>query len=78
MIGVHNSNTCPDGSEKMQTSAACSTAATNYGKTFNRQDSWTNYPGGCFWNHNEQFYFNTHTGAGTSLAKPLCSTETGL
>lgn len=50
-------------------------AAMHYGKTFNREDSWSDYPTSCFWNHNEQFYFNTHSGKSSSVAKPLCATE---
>jgi len=75
--GTLDSNTCPAGSVKMASAAQCEAAAVHYGKTFNREDSWSDYPAGCFWNHNEQFYFNTHSGASSSSAKPLCATKAG-
>lgn len=71
-VGMHDSNTCPYGFVKMSSSPQCEAAAAHYSKTFNRVDSWSHLPAGCFWFHNEQFYFNTHVGSSTSLARPLC------
>ena len=44
--------------------------------TWNRVDSWYNYPKGCFWQtENNNVYYNTHTrGAGISrpATRPVC------
>ena len=55
----------------------CEEAANYYDSPFNRVDEWDNFPKGCFWNWNGQFYFNTHsTGAAKGGVRVVCSKTT--
>ncbi len=73
--GAAGSNACPAGSARIETQAACRTAATAAGKTlgstFLETDS--DYPRGCYYCTTNNAYFNTHAvGAGFS-ALLLCA-----
>ncbi len=73
------SNECPAGSVRIETEAACRTAAAAAGKTptsfsFMRTDP--EFPRGCFYNNNFA-YFNAHAvGAVAPDARLLCAAAT--
>ncbi len=78
IAGADGSNECPAGSVRIETAAACFTAATDAGKT-----PWSPfvmtydfYPRGCFYVTDSNYaYFNTHAvGAGLSGFQLLCAT----
>jgi hypothetical protein len=79
--GAAGSNACPAGSVRIETEAACRTAAAAAGKPagsssfpFVRTDS--NRPRGCYYSSNNA-YFNTHAvGAGWSGFQLLCAALT--
>ncbi len=75
--GAAGSNECPAGSVRIETAAACGTAAAAAGKTagspFVANDSI--FPRGCYHTTSSNAaYFNTHAvGAGLSYAQLLCA-----
>jgi hypothetical protein len=75
--GANGSNECPAGSVRIETEAACRTAAAAMGMTAGSSsypfaDSYANYPRGCYYVTN--VYLNTHAvGAGKADAKLLCA-----
>ncbi len=74
--GADGSNECPAGSVRIETEAACRTAAAAAGKSVPsvNQNSWD--PRGCFY-LDIYAYFNTHaTGAGWAGRKLLCARAT--
>ncbi len=73
--GDRGSNECPAGSARIETEAACRTAAAAAGKTFNRVETVVYFPRGCYYDTgNKNVYFNTHAaGAGNSYTQPLCA-----
>jgi hypothetical protein len=79
--GAAGSNECPAGSVRIETEAACRTAAAAAGKTivpslFVETDS--NYPRGCYYYTDSiTATFNAHAvGAGNSNYQLLCATAT--
>merc|ERR1712224_837993 len=79
-MGDQGSNTCNRYHETMTSETECKDEVTAFfGKTWNRKDSWDNYPKGCFMAiSNEMIYFNTHaTGRGNGYpgAKKICKHE---
>ena len=79
--GAAGSNECPAGSVRIETEAACRTAAAAAGKTVGLMFVWTDsaYPRGCYYHYDTNYaYFNKHAvGAGSSTAQPLCTITTG-
>jgi hypothetical protein len=76
--GVAGSNECPAGSVRIETEAACRTAATPAGKTFYIVETAPAYPRGCYHFTNGIYaWFNTHAvGAGNSNTRLLCAAGT--
>jgi hypothetical protein len=81
VAGAAGSNECPAGSVRIETEAACRTAATAAGKTpsptFMLSDSYA--PRGCFYSiYTNYAFFNAHAvGAGNSAHQLLCAAVTG-
>jgi hypothetical protein len=74
--GAAGSNACPAGSVRIETEAACRTAAATADKTFNTVTINAAYPRGCFFSGNlgNLAYLNTHAvGAGNSNFQLLCA-----
>ncbi len=73
--GAAGSNECPVGSVRIETEAACRTAAAAAGKTFYGVMTNPDYPRGCSYDtYNNYAYFNDHAvGAGVSYAQLLCA-----
>ncbi len=80
VFGSAGSNACPAGSVRIETEAACRTAAAAAGKTI-----WESYfvvtvtysPRGCYHNTYNYAYFNRDAvGAGNSDAQLLCAATT--
>ncbi len=76
MSGDSGSNACPAGSVRIETEAACRTAAAAAGKglasTFVGNFSTT--PRGCYYTINDNALFNTHpVGAGKVGSRLLCA-----
>ncbi len=76
--GAAGSNTCPEGSVRIETEAACRTAATAAGKMLNFVGTYSDSPRGCYyWTSNNVANFNTHAvGAGAPDARLLCAAAT--
>jgi hypothetical protein len=79
--GAAGSNDCPAGSARIETEAACRTAAAAAGKTPHPSGFvWTEstYPRGCFYDTTYNYaYFNTHAvGAGLSGSQLMCAAVT--
>jgi hypothetical protein len=75
--GFAGSNACPAGSVRIETEAACRTAAFAAGKTFSSVEIDSNYPRGCYYITNSNAWLNTHAvGAGRSDAQLLCAAIT--
>jgi hypothetical protein len=74
--GAAGSNACPAGSARIQTEAACRTAAAAAGETFRYAETNANYPRGCYSTTGSNvLVFNDHAvGAGDPYAQPLCAT----
>jgi hypothetical protein len=76
--GAAGSNECPAGSVRIETEAACRTAAAAAGKTAGAEgfpfvETDAAYPRGCYYGTNDA-YFNTHAvGAGYSGTQLLCA-----
>ncbi len=79
--GDRGSNACPAGSVRIETEAACRTAAAAAGKTttdWSFVETQTNFPRGCYYDTYNTAYFNTHAvGAGNSGSQLLCAATTG-
>jgi hypothetical protein len=72
--GAAGSNECPAGSVRIETEAACRTAAAAAGKTFQYVETYSRYPRGCYYNTYNMAYFNLHAGgAGASGNQLLCA-----
>jgi hypothetical protein len=78
--GAAGSNECPAGSVRIETEAACRTAATAAGKTPSTSTSlpfvqtYPAYPRGCYFTTNSNAWFNTHAvGAGNPYYQLLCA-----
>jgi hypothetical protein len=73
--GAAGSNECPAGSVRIETEAACHTAAAAAGKNVPIVETWTDYPRGCFHETRSNVaYFNTLVvGAGNPNAQLLCA-----
>jgi hypothetical protein len=75
--GAAASNACPAGSVRIETEAACRTAAAAAGKTPSSNFVWTlsGFPRGCYYyTSGNTAYFNAHAvGAGYSGTQPLCA-----
>ena len=80
MSGAVGSNECPAGSVRIETAAACRTAATATGKTPSSSfvETYSYVPRGCYSSTSTNaVFFNTDpVGAGYSAAKLLCATAT--
>jgi hypothetical protein len=74
--GVAGSNACPAGSVRIETEAACRTAAAAAGKTFAAVETRAYFPRGCYY-YGTIAYFNTDAvGDGNSGAQLLCAVAT--
>jgi hypothetical protein len=72
--GTLNSNTCPAGSARIATEAACQTAASAMGLGYGSSGSYSNYPKGCYQWSDGAVYFNQHaTGGADAQSQLLCS-----
>ncbi len=73
--GAAGSNECPAGSVRIETEAACRTAAAAAGKTFASVVTLSTAPRGCYYvTSSNNAYFNTHAvGAGVSSRQLLCA-----
>ncbi len=76
--GAAGSNECPAGSARIETEAACRTAAAAAGKTPDPSlfvETEPDYPRGCYYYSIDNYaYFNTHAvGAGSSGSRLLCA-----
>ncbi len=73
--GAAGSNECPAGSVRIETEAACRTAAAAAGKTFSFVETYSNFPRGCIYDYNDYVAaFNTHAvGAGHFRLQLLCA-----
>ncbi len=75
--GASGSNACPAGSVRIETEAACRTAAAAAGKTVRSGfvETYASYPRGCYYlTSDNTAYFNTHAvGAGNSGNQLLCA-----
>jgi hypothetical protein len=76
--GDLGSNECPAGSARIETEAACRTAAAAAGKTFDVVLTESTYPRGCYYvTFSNYAFFNTHAvGAGRSGLQLLCAAVT--
>jgi hypothetical protein len=77
--GAMSSNTCPAGTLRIETEAACRTAGVAAGKTVgpNFVESAPTYPRGCYYTTSNWAFFNGHhVGFGHSSAQPLCAAVT--
>ncbi len=75
--GAVGSNACPAGSVRIESEAACRTAAAAEGKTAGSPfvEAVSDYPPGCYYSTSGTAYFNTHAvGAAKSGYKLLCAT----
>ena len=81
VAGADGSNECPAGSARIETEAACRTAAAAAGKTpwSAFVQTWSGSPRGCFFDTiTNEAVFNTHAvGAGSSNCQLLCAVTTG-
>ncbi len=81
VAGAAGSNACPAGSVRIETEAACRTAAAAAGKTphpSNFVGTWSGEPRGCYYGTlSNNAWFNTHAvGAGYSTVQLLCAALT--
>ncbi len=79
VAGAAGSNACPAGSARIETEAACRTAAAAAGKTFDGVGTYSFFPRGCYYTTGSNNYavFNTHAvGAGQSGSQLLCAAVT--
>ena len=78
VLGPLSSNVCPSGSVRIETEAACRTAAAAAGTTFGSTSVDTDYPRGCYiWTTDNCAYFNPHAvGAGDASSRLLCAAVT--
>jgi hypothetical protein len=78
--GAAGSNDCPAGSVRIETEAACRTAAAAAGKTpaYSFVETYAAYPRGCYYfTSNNEAYFNADpVGAGGSGLQLLCAAVT--
>jgi hypothetical protein len=77
--GAAGSNECPAGSARIESEAACRTAAAAAGKIVGSNFVETDpaYPRGCYYGTSYNAYFNTHAGgAGSSGYQLLCAALT--
>ncbi len=78
--GAAGSNECPAGSVRIETEAACRTAAAAAGKPVGSLFLWTSdyFPRGCYYRTSSNYvYFNTNAvGAGSAEAQLLCTAVT--
>jgi hypothetical protein len=73
--GAAGSNACPAGFVRIETEAACRTAAAAAGKAFDFVETDPAWPRGCYYGTTNAAAFNTHAvGAGNSDAQLLCAT----
>jgi hypothetical protein len=80
--GAAGSNACPAGSVRIETEAACRTAAAAAGKDADPSyfaGTFPNVPRGCYYvTSTNDAFFNPHAvGAGTSTSQLLCAVTTG-
>ena len=75
LSGAAGSNACPAGSGRIETEAACRSAAAFAGKTFGGVVTWSKYPRGCYYETTyDDAFFNIHAvGAGESARQLLCA-----
>jgi hypothetical protein len=81
LSGAAGSNECPAGSVRIETEAACRTAATAAGKTVDPRyfvETTPSFPRGCYYSTISDFaYFNPDAvGAGWSTRQLLCAAVT--
>ena len=76
-FGAFNSSDCPVGYTRIESEAACVSAAAIVGKTWKHSESKSDLPTGCFWFNLSPWtgvYLNTHpTGSGDGSSQPLCT-----
>jgi hypothetical protein len=75
VFGALGSNSCPAGSDRISTAAACRAAASATTLTYASASSYSSFPAGCYrWTSDGQVYFNRHiTGGSDASSQPLCS-----
>ncbi len=75
--GAAGSNECPAGSARIETEAACRTAAAaaEWGKTVGSGfvETDPNYPRGCYFTSNTAYFNTDAVGTGNSDAQLLCA-----
>lgn len=78
VFGALGSNSCPAGSVRIATEAACRTAASATQLTYSATESDSSFPVGCYhyFDFGSYVNFNTHSnGGGDRHSRPLCSPE---
>jgi hypothetical protein len=77
LLGASDTNGCPPRSSKIDTEAACESAAAAVGMTYDLSGSFGNSPSGCLFNfaaHPYRVIFNTAVpGAAADFTQPLCA-----
>jgi hypothetical protein len=75
VLGSANSNVCPTGVFRLDTEAACKSAANVAQRPYGGSLTDSNYPVECYWHTvTGSIYWNTHaSGAGSYYAQPLCT-----
>ncbi len=79
MSGAAGSNACPAGSVRIEAEAACRAAAAAAGKSAASTIvlTYAFYPRGCYYDNNNNAYFNAHAvGAGHWAYRLLCAAVT--
>ena len=74
-LGGASANVCPASFFRLDTEAACASAAAIAGKAFGGSVTLSGLPGGCYWvTLGSTVYYNTHaTGAANVYAQLLCA-----
>ncbi len=75
VFGGSGSNSCPAGSDRISTAAACEAAASATALIYDSSGYESSYPAGCYrWTSDGRVYFNRHiTGGSDADSQPLCS-----
>ncbi len=76
--GADGSNECPAGSARIETQAACRSAAAAAGKCFVSVVTYSTRPRGCYYGSNYALFNKDAVGAGDSGFQLLCTTGAPL
>ena len=74
--GAAGSNACPAGSVRIETEAACRTAAAAAGKTFQSVVSYSTSPRGCSYYYTSAYLNTDAFGGGSTSYQLLCAAGT--